>query len=129
MLDARLPRQRENAVVSRGLAAVMVSLAGWTPAPAQIQQQAAQQQAARPLADASGPATLPPTQGNLGHPYVLPPASRARMHACGLEWHKRKMAGTAGDEIWRVFASQCLVSPDNDALATEHALEAGRSKD
>jgi hypothetical protein len=51
------------------------------------------------------------TQGNLGHPYVLPQASRARMHECGDEWQAMKMSGAATDKIWRVFAAACLASP------------------
>jgi hypothetical protein len=48
------------------------------------------------------------TQGDLGRPYVLPQASRARMHECGVEWQRMKMSGEATDKIWRVFASVCL---------------------
>ena len=39
----------------------------------------------------------------------LPPASRARMHACVLEWQKMKMTGEAAEKIWRTFAQICLV--------------------
>jgi len=39
----------------------------------------------------------------------LPPASRARMHACGLEWQKMKAAGSAADKTWYEFAAVCLV--------------------
>ena len=110
----------------QGFAAAMTGLAV-AAMPATV---GAQQQAVRSSPDATVAASsfLPPTQGTLGHPYLLPPASRARMHACGIEWQKRKMAGTAGDEVWRVFASQCLVAPDKDTLAAEHALEIGRSQ-
>lgn len=38
----------------------------------------------------------------------LPAASRERMHACGLEWQKMKMDGTARDKTWRDFADVCL---------------------
>jgi hypothetical protein len=38
----------------------------------------------------------------------LPAASRQRMHACGLEWQKMKMAGQALDKSWRDFAQICL---------------------
>lgn len=38
----------------------------------------------------------------------LPPASRQRMHACGVEWQEMKMAGKAIDRSWRDFAQMCL---------------------
>jgi hypothetical protein len=38
----------------------------------------------------------------------LPAASRQRMHACGLEWQKMKMAGQTIDKSWRDFAQVCL---------------------
>lgn len=38
----------------------------------------------------------------------LPPASRARMHACGLEWQKLKETGAAADKTWFDFALICL---------------------
>jgi hypothetical protein len=38
----------------------------------------------------------------------LPAASRQQMHACGLEWQKMKMDGTARDKTWRDFADVCL---------------------
>ena len=59
------------------------------------------------------------TQGNLGHPYTLPAASRARMHECGVEWQRRKLSGEAGDEIWRVFASACLVAPEGKTRSVQ----------
>jgi hypothetical protein len=45
---------------------------------------------------------LPPQPRN------LPPASRARMHACGLEWQKMKETGAAADKTWGDFARICL---------------------
>ncbi|MTV32249.1 hypothetical protein GJ654_14765 [Rhodoblastus acidophilus] len=42
-------------------------------------------------------------------PYNLPPASRAKMRACGEEWRAMKLAGQAGGLTWRTFAEQCLV--------------------
>ncbi|WP_158812020.1 hypothetical protein [Beijerinckia sp. L45] len=59
------------------------------------------------------------TQGNLGHPYVLPSASRARMHECGVEWQAMKMSGEAADKIWRVFAAACLTNAANKASSAE----------
>jgi hypothetical protein len=41
-------------------------------------------------------------------PRNLPPASRARMHACGLEWQKMKETGVAADKTWLDFAQICL---------------------
>jgi hypothetical protein len=41
-------------------------------------------------------------------PRNLPPASRARMHACGLEWQKMKETGAAPDKTWFDFARICL---------------------
>jgi hypothetical protein len=41
-------------------------------------------------------------------PRNLPPASRARMHACGLEWQKMKETGAAADKTWFDFALVCL---------------------
>jgi hypothetical protein len=38
----------------------------------------------------------------------LPSASRARMHACGLEWQKLKETGSAADKTWFEFAQVCL---------------------
>lgn len=39
---------------------------------------------------------------------ILPPASRARMHECALEWQKMKASGAAADKIWFDFAKVCL---------------------
>jgi hypothetical protein len=41
-------------------------------------------------------------------PRNLPRASRARMHACGLEWQKMKETGAASDNTWFDFAQICL---------------------
>ncbi len=41
-------------------------------------------------------------------PRALPPASRERMHACGLEWQQIKWSGSAGERTWRDFATECL---------------------
>ncbi|HET6377213.1 MAG TPA: hypothetical protein VFG05_02730 [Methylocella sp.] len=41
-------------------------------------------------------------------PRVLPQASRARMHACGLEWQKMKETGAASGKTWYEFATVCL---------------------
>jgi len=53
-------------------------------------------EAARPQREPSAP------------PRNLPPASRARMHACGLEWQKMKETGAAVDKTWLDFALICL---------------------
>ncbi|MGH6868754.1 MAG: hypothetical protein ACREDA_07795 [Methylocella sp.] len=53
--------------------------------------------------EASRPRRDPPPQ-----PRNLPPASRARMHACGLEWQKMKETGAAADKTWFDFARICL---------------------
>jgi hypothetical protein len=41
-------------------------------------------------------------------PRNLPPASRARMHACGLEWQEMKETGASADKTWFDFALVCL---------------------
>lgn len=53
--------------------------------------------------EAPRPQRDPPPQ-----PRNLPPASRARMHACGLAWQKMKETGAAADKTWRDFARICL---------------------
>jgi len=45
----------------------------------------------------------------IDHPYMLPVASRARMHDCALQWQKMKLSGAAADKSWRDFAQVCLV--------------------
>jgi len=49
-----------------------------------------------------------PQQDTPPLPRNLPPASRARMHACGLEWQKMKETGAAADQTWQDFARICL---------------------
>ncbi len=41
-------------------------------------------------------------------PYNLPPASREKVHQCGDEWRKLKMAGKSEGLIWRSFAEKCF---------------------
>jgi len=41
-------------------------------------------------------------------PRHLPPATRTRMHECGVEWQKMKESGAAADKIWFDFARVCL---------------------
>jgi hypothetical protein len=53
--------------------------------------------------EAPMPQRDPPPQ-----PRNLPPASRARMHECGLEWQKMKETGAAADKTWLDFARICL---------------------
>ncbi|MGH6848195.1 MAG: hypothetical protein ACREC0_12395 [Methylocella sp.] len=53
--------------------------------------------------EAPTPQPYPPPQ-----PRNLPPATRARMHACGLEWQKMKETGAAADKTWFEFARICL---------------------
>ncbi len=40
--------------------------------------------------------------------HTLPPAPRARMHECGIEWQRMKAAGAATEETWYTFAQTCL---------------------
>jgi hypothetical protein len=49
------------------------------------------------------PPAEPPSQ-----PRNLPPATRARMHECGLDWQKMKESGAAADKTWFDFARVCL---------------------
>ena len=88
-----------------------------TPVVAQAASQAGQ-----PLRSSSGGAEQPSsadaaakisTQGDLGHPYMLPATTRSRVHECGVEWQRMKLSGEAAGKTWRVFASVCLVDgPD-----------------
>lgn len=64
-------------------------------------------------------------QGNLGHPYNLPQASRPRIHECSVKWQKMKMAGEAEDLTWRAFASVCFVTP---AEAASGASATGKAR-
>jgi len=77
---------------------------------------------ARPTDQNGAPTTVqpPPAQANSAapveapmlelpsQPRSLPPASRTRMHECGLEWQKMKQSGAAADKIWFDFAQLCL---------------------
>jgi len=40
--------------------------------------------------------------------HTLPPATRARMHECGVEWQHMKTTGAATDKTWYTFAQTCL---------------------
>jgi hypothetical protein len=40
--------------------------------------------------------------------HTLPPATRARMHECGVEWQRMKNTGAATDKTWYTFAQTCL---------------------
>jgi hypothetical protein len=40
--------------------------------------------------------------------HTLPPAPRARMHECGIEWQRMKAAGATTEETWYAFAQTCL---------------------
>jgi hypothetical protein len=50
----------------------------------------------------------PATMGDDDAPVTLPPAPRARMHACGVEWRRKKMNNDTGGLLWREFARACL---------------------
>jgi hypothetical protein len=58
------------------------------------------------------PAAAAPTAASLQEvprqSRYLPSASRARMHACGVEWQKLKETGLAADKTWYEFAQVCL---------------------
>ena len=62
--------------------------------------------------DAPAAAPLSPLEGDLGRPYDLPVASRARMHECALAWQHLKLTGGAAEVTWRVFAAGCLSAPE-----------------
>jgi hypothetical protein len=70
-------------------------------------------------ASSAGRPAEPDTQGNLGRPYNLPAASRARMHQCGIEWQALKMSGGAVEKTWRNFAAVCLATGDKDKAGAE----------
>jgi hypothetical protein len=70
--------------------------------PAPAQSPPAPASPAVPIGAQTPPAD-PPSQ-----PQILPPASRKRMHECGLEWQKMKESGAAADKIWYDFAKVCL---------------------
>jgi hypothetical protein len=62
-----------------------------------------------PAIQTPSPSPFAPLPVDLGPPISLPPASRERMHACGVEWQKMKQSGAAADKTWRDFATVCLV--------------------
>jgi hypothetical protein len=71
-----------------------------------------------PVEPATPQTSQPPAPGgrqpadvdvNRLQPYNLPPATREKMHQCGDEWRKLKMAGKAAGLVWRSFAEKCLV--------------------
>ena len=66
----------------------------------------------QPSPPAVDDAPLPP-------PFTLPKVARARMRACGHAWEARKQAGTTGDDIWRDFATKCLVAKDDPAIGAD----------
>jgi hypothetical protein len=60
----------------------------------------------QPARDPSaGDASLNPSPYRL---HTLPPATRARMHECGIEWQRMKAAGAATEKTWYTFAQTCL---------------------
>jgi hypothetical protein len=61
-----------------------------------------------PAIQTPSPSPFVPLPADLGPPISLPPASRERMHACGVEWQKMKQSGVAADKTWRDFATVCL---------------------
>lgn len=65
---------------------------------------AARLQPAGPSPAAPAPPPEAPRQ-----PRSLPAATRARMHACGLEWQKLKETGAAANKTWFEFAQICLL--------------------
>ncbi|MGO9944625.1 MAG: hypothetical protein ACLPIC_17935 [Rhodoblastus sp.] len=66
---------------------------------------ATQQPSQPPAPTGRQPADVDP---NKLQPYNLPPATREKMHQCGDEWRKLKMAGKAAGLVWRSFAEKCL---------------------
>ncbi len=40
------------------------------------------------------------------------------MRECGEKWQAMKMSGTAGDEIWRAFATKCLAAANGPSEAS-----------
>ena len=92
-----------------------------TRAPAKSRTPAKQPVPAKPVAPAPAPQSAPaetpaspPTRAPVDvdvdklQPYNLPPASREKMHQCGDEWRKLKMAGHSTGLTWRIFAEKCL---------------------
>jgi len=105
--------------VSRALALTMVwcGLACAAPAPTQKNPapRPAAPEAAPNAAASAAPAAAPAERQPVDvdpqslQPYNLPPASRAKMRACGEEWRDMKLAGAAGGWTWKTFAEKCLV--------------------
>ena len=81
-------------------------------APQTAPSSAAQTQAAAPPQPPTAPETSTPATRDAtwkaGATGPLPPAPRQRIHECGLEWEKMKMAGQTIDKSWRDFAEICL---------------------
>jgi hypothetical protein len=94
--------------------------------------QAPQPGAVEPRQEPEAPAPLRPLEGDLGRPYDLPSASRARMHECALAWQHLKLSGGAANVTWRVFAAGCLSAPEvksvGPADANGPALDAPDAK-
>ncbi|MDE2578951.1 MAG: hypothetical protein KGL46_09115 [Hyphomicrobiales bacterium] len=55
---------------------------------------------------------------------TLPPASRAKMHECGMKWEQMKKSGKDLGTTWRQFATQCLTQPD--AGPSPHPAQTGK---
>ncbi|MGD0633317.1 MAG: hypothetical protein ABSA13_03425 [Beijerinckiaceae bacterium] len=91
---------------------VLTAGGGWSGGAKAAGGEAAQPGPAALPKDAGARAPLGPMQGDLGHPYYLPSASRARMHECALAWQHMKLSGGADNLTWRVFATGCLTAPD-----------------
>jgi hypothetical protein len=64
----------------------------------------------KPAPQTTAPAGRAPVDIDVNklEPYNLPPASREKMHQCGDEWRKLKLAGKSEGLIWRSFAATCL---------------------
>lgn len=81
-----------------------------SPVPAKPVTPAAPVQQPAPAAPPASPPARAPVDVDVDklQPYNLPPASRERMHQCGDEWRKLKMAGHGAGLTWRLFAEKCL---------------------
>jgi hypothetical protein len=71
--------------------------------PEQQHEPAAKEELHRDVPGEASSAALSPYQ-----PHALPPATRAQMHACGVEWQHMKATGAATDKTWYTFAQTCL---------------------
>jgi hypothetical protein len=100
---------------------VLTAGGGWSGGAKAAGNEAAQPGLAAPPKQADAPAPLLPMQGDLGHPYYLPSASRARMHECALAWQHMKLSGDADNLTWRVFAAGCLAAPDGKSVGPSGA--------